>query len=153
MKRILARVTALTLVVSCTSDNDLSLPAPPPGFPTAYATSACAPADGPATHLYLATEPAEALPPPAPFVEIAIWQGVTALSGRRIEWAGPSINGTARRCDAAGSCSEASSVALQFRPIGPDTTVTGVVTLAFADGSTIIGGFNAAWRGTPLMCG
>lgn len=152
MSRIF-RVAVLSLALSCTSDNDLSLPAPPPGFPTAYATSACGPGDGPAMQLYLATEPAEALPPPAPFVEVTIWQGVHSLSGRRFEWTGVSSEGTVRRCDAGGACVEARSVALQFRPIGTDTTVTGVATLQFSDGSTVAGGFNAAWRTTRQMCG
>ena len=73
------RVVALSLALllaSCNSENELSLPAPPAGYPTAYATRDCAPADGPATRLYLAAEPSEALPPPVPFVDVAIWQGV-----------------------------------------------------------------------------
>jgi hypothetical protein len=148
-----ARAAILVLLASCGSDNGLSLPAPPPGYPTAYATAACAPFDGPATQLYLAAEPAEALPPPAPFIEVAIWQGVMSLSGRRIEWAGASSSGMARRCDPAGACVEATNVAVQFRPVGADTTVTGVVALNFADGSTATGGFNAAWRHSQLMCG
>ena len=148
-----ARTALFVVVAGCSAENDLSLPAPPPGYPTAYATAACAPADGPAMRLYLGAEPAEALPPATPFVEVAIWQGVTSLSGRRIEWTGDSSNGMARRCDAAGACTQATSAVVQFRPMGTDTTVTGTVTLSFADGTTVAGGFNAAWRPTQLMCG
>ncbi len=149
----LAHAAVVVLLAGCTGDNELSLPAPPPGYPTAYATASCAPSDGPATQLYLAAEPAEALPPTPPFIEVAIWQGVTSLSNRRIEWTGASSDGMARRCDAAGACAEATSVTVQLRPIGTDTTVTGVVSLGFADGSTVSGGFNAAWRPSRLMCG
>lgn len=148
-----ARTALFVVLAGCSTESDLSLPAPPPGYPTAYATAACAPADGPATRLYLAAEPAEALPPAAPFVEVAIWQGVTSLSGQRLEWTGQSGSGMARRCDAAGACAEATSIVVQFRPIGADTTVTGTVTLGFADGATVAGGFNAAWRPTQQICG
>jgi hypothetical protein len=147
------RIVLLLLLIGCNSDSELSLPAPPAGYPTAYATAACGPADGPAVRLFLAAEPAEVLPPPAPFVEVAIWQGVTSLSNRRIEWTSGSSDGNARRCDAAGACEEAMSVAVQFRPIGADTTLTGTVTLVFAGGSTVAGGFNAAWRPSQLLCG
>ena len=149
----LARAAIVVLLTSCTGGSELSLPAPPPGYPTAYATAACAPSDGPATQLYLAAEPAEALPPPAPFVEVAIWQGIMSLSNHRVEWTGPSSNGVARRCDGNDSCIEATSVVVQLRPIGADTTVTGTVTLVFADGSTVTGGFNAVWRHSQFMCG
>ena len=74
---------------------DLSLPAPPNGYPTAYATRDCAPADGPAMRLYLAAEPSEALPPPAPFIDVAIWQGVSSVANERFEWGGASSEGNA----------------------------------------------------------
>ena len=150
------RVIALSLVLllaGCNSGNELSLPAPPAGYPTAYATRDCAPADGPAMRLYLAAEPSEALPPPVPFVDLAIWQGVASVAGKRFEWTGASSDGFARRCVATDSCEPASRVALQFRPVGPDTSVTGTMTLTFADGSIVTGGFNAAWRPNTMLCG
>jgi hypothetical protein len=150
------RVVALSLALllaSCNAENELSLPAPPAGYPTAYATRDCAPADGPAIRVYLAAEPSEALPPPAPFVDLAIWQGVTSVPGRKFEWTGPSSEGFARRCVAADTCEPAAQVIAQFRPLGPDTTVTGTVLLTFADGSVVTGGFNAAWRPNPMLCG
>ena len=151
-KRVVMLPLAL-LLASCNSENDLSLPAPPPGFPTAYAMRDCAPADGPALRLYLAAEPSEALPPPAPFVDVAVWQGVGALSGKRVEWNGPSSAGTARRCTTAEACEPATQVVLQFRPVAADTSVTGTMTLTFADGATVTGGFNAAWRSATMLCG
>jgi hypothetical protein len=141
------------LLASCSSENDLSLPAPPAGFPTAYATRDCAPADGPALRLYLAAEPSEALPPPSPFVDVAVWQGVGALSGKRVEWSGASSEGNARRCASADACAPATQVVLQFRPIGPDSSVRGTMSLTFADGSTVTGGFDAAWRSATMLCG
>lgn len=147
-------VLSLALVIaSCNSENELSLPAPPPGYPTAYATRDCAPADGPAMRIYLAAEPSEALPPPVPFVDVAIWQGVSSVSGRRFEWTGATNDGFARRCIAADTCEPASHVMVQFRPLGPDTTVTGTMILTFNDGSIVTGGFNAAWRPRTMLCG
>lgn len=150
--RVIAAATLL-LLVSCTSENDLSLPAPPSGFPTAYAMRDCAPADGPAMRLYLAAEPSEALPPPAPFIDVAIWQGVSTVADKRFEWSGASSEGNARRCTATDACESATGVVLQFRPLGADTSVTGTMTLTFADGSMVAGGFNAAWRSTTMLCG
>lgn len=147
------RVIALLVATACIGDNELSLPAPPVGYPTAYATADCGPADGPATRLYLAAESSEALPPPAPFIDVAIWRGVNSISNKRIEWSGTASDGNARRCSAADACEPATQVVLQFRPVGADTTVTGTVTLTFADGSTIAGGFNAAWRSSHPLCG
>jgi hypothetical protein len=147
-------VAALVLLtMSCNSDNELSLPAPPSGFPTAYATSDCAPADGPAVRLYLAAEPAEALPPPAPFVDLTIWQGLQSVAGKRFEWTGASSDGSARRCTAADACEQATGVLVRFRPLGTDSSVTGTLTLTFPGGSTVAGGFNAAWRPTRPLCG
>jgi len=141
------------LLASCNSGNELSLPAPPPGYPTAYATRDCGPADGPATRVYLAAEPGEGLPPAVPFVDVVIWQGVASVSGRRYEWAGASNDGFARRCIASDTCEPASQVVVHFRPLGVDTTVTGTLTLTFADGSVVTGGFNAAWRPATMLCG
>lgn len=151
-----SRVVVLSLALllaSCNSENDLSLPAPPAGYPTAYATRDCAPADGPAMRLYLAAEPSEGLPPPVPFVDVAIWQGVASVSSRKFEWSGPSNEGFARRCIATDACEPASQVIVKFRPLGPDTTVTGTMILTFADGSVVTGGFNAAWRPATMLCG
>jgi hypothetical protein len=153
MTNVSRALGALALLLGCTSENDLSLPAPPTGLPTAYAMRVCAPADGPAIRLYLASEPSEALPPPAPFVDVAVWQGVSSLGGKRLEWKGASSEGNARRCTAAGACEAATGVVLQFRPIGADTGVTGTMTLTFPDGSIVTGGFNAAWRSSTMMCG
>lgn len=153
MRTRVVTLAAVLLLAGCTSENDLSLPAPPNGFPTAYATRDCAPADGPAMRLYLAAEPSEALPPPAPFVDVAVWQGVGTLSGKRVEWTGASSEGNARRCTAADACESATQVVLQFRPVGADTSVTGTMTLTFADGSMVAGGFNAAWRSAAMLCG
>lgn len=146
-------LAGVLLVAGCSSENDLSLPAPPNGLPTAYATSDCAPADGPATRLYLSSEPADILPPSAPFVDVAVWQAAGAIAGKRLEWTGPSSDGNARRCTAADACEEATSVTLQFRPREADSSLSGTIALTFADGSSIAGGFNAAWRPRQQLCG
>lgn len=146
-------IVSLALLLGCTSENDLSLPSPPNGYPTAYATRDCGPADGPAVRLYLAAEPSEALPPPVPFIDVAIWQGVSAVADNRFEWSGVSSEGNARRCGAADACEAASQVRLQFRPLGADSSLAGTMTLTFPDGSTVAGGFNAAWRPRTMLCG
>ena len=103
--------------------------------------------------LYLAAEPSETLPPPVPFVDVAIWQGVSAVANQRFEWNGATSEGNARRCITADACEPATQVLLQFRPLGADTSVTGTMTLTFADGSVVAGGFNAAWRSSTMLCG
>ena len=153
MRRRVVVLSLALVLASCNSENELSLPAPPPGYPTAYAMRDCAPADGPATRVYLTAEPSEALPPPVPFVDVAIWQGVTSVAGRRFEWTGSTDEGFARRCTATDTCEPASQVIVQFRPLGSDTTVTGTMTLTFDDGSIVTGGFNAAWRSRTMQCG
>ena len=142
----------MLLLGGCTSENDLALPAPPTGYPTAYATRDCAPADGPAMRLYLAAEASEALPPPAPYVDVAIWQGVSSVSNKRFEWDAASSGGTARRCSAADACEAATRVVLQFRPLGADTSVTGTMTLTFADGSMVAVDSMPAWRHPTPCC-
>ena len=64
----------LLLTVACGEDGAGPLPAAPSGYPYAYATNSCGPADGPATRFYLASEPSATLPATVPRIEFVIHQ-------------------------------------------------------------------------------
>lgn len=143
----------LLLTVACGEDGAGPLPAAPSGYPYAYATNSCGPADGPATRFYLASEPSATLPATVPRIEFVIHRSASELQGEDVTWDGSSSDGWAGRCDGAGPCAAATSAVVRFRRGAADTVLSGTVKLRFEDGTSASGGFEATWRRTEQLCG
>jgi hypothetical protein len=143
----------LLLTAACGESDAGPLPAAPPGYPYAYASNSCGPADGPATRFYLAAEPSATLPTTAPRIEFAIHRSASELQGEDVAWDGASGEGWAGRCDGSGPCTAATSAVVRFRRGDADTVLSGTVQLRFEDGTSASGGFEAVWRRTEQLCG
>lgn len=143
----------LLLTAACGEDGAGPLPAAPAGYPYAYATNSCGPADGPATRFFLASEPSATLPTTVPRIEFAIYRSASELQGEDVVWNGASAEGWAGRCGGTGPCAAATSATVRFRRSGADTVLSGTVQLRFEDGSSTSGGFEATWRRTEQLCG
>jgi hypothetical protein len=148
--RTISALLALLLGAACANDDPT---AGVVGYPIAYATNACGPADGPATRLYLTADSVEGLPTGVPRIEIGIYQDVSELPGRSFSLDGSTAEGWAGRCPAEGACETAASAVVTFGRAAADTLLSGTVQLRFTDGSTVSGGFEAAWRRTQQFCG
>jgi hypothetical protein len=138
---------------ACGDDDTGPVPAPPDGYPFAYATNGCGPTDGPGTRLILTSEAVTELPASVPRVEVTIYRRAADLQGEQFTWAGSSNEGQSARCDAASQCEPATATSIGFRDNTADTVLTGTVSLRFGDGTTVSGGFDAAWKRTGLVCG
>ncbi|HEX5634583.1 MAG TPA: hypothetical protein VFX50_15180 [Gemmatimonadales bacterium] len=140
----------LLLGTACSNDDPTTSPS---GYPIAYATNACGPADGPATRLYLTADSVDGLPSDVPRIEIGIYKDVSELQGRSFSLGKSTADGWAGRCPAQGTCETAESADVTFRRSAADTLLSGTVQLRFPDGTTVSGGFHAEWRRTQQLCG
>jgi len=122
---------------------------PPEGLSHALAMNTCGPADGPATAIYLAPEPIQAVSPSYPYVRIAIWQDVTQLAGGTYRLDGAA---SALYTPGAGTFELASRGTVTIRRVGPENRVEGVVDLQFSF-RRVLGTFSAAWVQLELLCG
>jgi hypothetical protein len=122
---------------------------PPEGLSHSLATNTCGPADGPATAIYLAPEPIQAVSPSYPYVRIAIWQDVTQLAGETFRLDGAA---SALYTPGAGTFEVASGGSVTIKRVGPQTLVEGVVDLQFSF-RRVLGTFSAAWVQLELLCG
>jgi hypothetical protein len=150
--RPLPILLVLTLGAACGDDGAGPLPAPPDGYPFAYATNGCGPTDGPATRVIFTSESVTELPAAVPRVEVTIYRRASELQGKRFVISGSSNEGQAARCDAESRC-EPATTSISFRANAADTVLSGTVSLRFGDGTTVSGGFDAAWKRTELVCG
>ena len=144
---------AVVAALACGDDNAGPVPPAPEGYPVAYSTNACGPTDGPATRLYLATDTSSGLPTDATRIEVLVYRTAAELQGQRFTFGASSPEGWTGRCSAGGPCEEATSTVVEFRRNPADTLLSGSVRLRFSDGSTVSGGFDAAWRRTFQLCG
>ena len=124
-------------------------------FPFAAFHDDCGPADGPATALYLThDEVTEAQAPSHPHVAVSVYQGVSTLLGRTLEWEGGSSGmGWAGRCESPGSCTGAESALVRFDELTPDGLLLGRLRLRFPEGDSVSGAFTASRLAFQPLCG
>ena len=141
---------AIASVVSCGSDG---IGAPPPGLPHATVTSTCAPNDGPAVTIYLSAAAAGTLEPSTPYLRIAVWQPLNALSGRSWSLASTSAEGAAWYYATAMGFESATRGNVTVTSVSATNRVRGIVDVTFPSAGRIRGGFDAIWMPQTLLCG
>lgn len=154
-----ARVAlALCLTAAC-GGTALEDPDPPVGFEAAWTVDGCAPWDGPATTVFLASAMPETITtrsPSYPHLWISLYYPRSELPGRTLEWSPNEQNvGGAMRCVADGECETATEARVRVHRMTPgDGRLSGEISLVFPDGSVVEGGFRAELaEQPPFVCG
>lgn len=125
----------------------------PPAFAQARATRTCGPADGPAVAIYLAGAAITAVDPPAPFIRVALWQGISEITRQDWPLADTSSLGSAWYFPDAASPQATTGGTLHISSIGTDSSVTGTITVDFPGIGRVSGGFHAPWLSRTVLCG
>jgi hypothetical protein len=135
------------VALACNSDG-ISGPA---GFTHAAASSACGPADGPATAIYLAPDPIVALEPTGVYVRLSIQVPVSNLTGQL--WPiGPNTESGAWLHVTDSNTQFADAGYLIVTSVSQDNTVLGSVDVRFPNGQRVRGGFSATWVPRNTTC-
>ncbi len=127
--------------------------APPDGYDYAFVMPDCAPWDAMALTLYLTTVPVDAEPVPPPFLRVSVYSSPGSVPGRRFRWSDSSNQVAAGSRCSAGGCTTATAGQVSFGRLMRDSSLQGELELKFPDGARERGGFRAAWRGRPALCG
>ena len=128
---------------------------PTPAGPTqGVAAADCAPWDGAATSVYLSDGPgAGALPPPAPYLHIALYDTPERLAGKTVTLGrSEEGSGIAVWCLYDTSCSPASSGTVEIGPRSSGDGITGSYLISFPDRS-IRAEFRVTWQPRQVLCG
>lgn len=148
--RLAARIAILVLIAAACRSDPLE---PPDGFQFAYAERGCTPVDGSALWLSLTGTATDAPRSVFPRVDIAINRPLEEVAGQTWVFGTDGATGSAFRCYTGQSCVQAVISRVTIRSIEPDSTVVGEATLRFQDGSSVNGGFRAAWLHEVIFCG
>ena len=149
MRRIIVCAALVAAATACRSD-PLE---PPEGFAFAYAEQGCTPVDGSALWLFLTGTATDDPRATGPRIDIAIYQPIDRVAGQTWVFGGDGEIGSAYRCYDARICVPGVISRVTIRRIDADSTVVGEATLRFHDGSTVNGGFRAAWLHEAIYCG
>lgn len=147
--RVVARSIAIALTLACASDGILG---PPSGFPNATAGAFCAPNDGPAVAIYLSPTPAQ-LYPSMPYVRVAIWKSLDALTGRVWRVGPGSVDAWATFQVTDTDYESASSGYLTVTSVSADNRIEGTLDIIFPTTGRVRGGFKADWIAQRPLCG
>jgi hypothetical protein len=126
-------------------------PGPVPGYPFAYASNECGPADGPATTLYLSERALDSLPPAGGHLAVTVWVGRDEALGRTFRSSDQPAQGFAAECGSAVSCEPAAAWRVTLRGISRDT-LAGSVDLLLGS-RRVAGSFRARWMPMRQYCG
>jgi hypothetical protein len=146
---LLPGLATLLLAAACRSNGPSG---PALHLPVAEATSSCAPADGPAVALLLATATDLAAAPVPPLVHVIVFRSRSALAGHSLELT-PDVGAASLQRGPDAPLQQATTARLTVDAVAADGTVTGVVQLRFPDGSRVSQRFRAPWRERPALCG
>jgi hypothetical protein len=108
--------------------------------PSASLLRTCAPWGGPAVTLFLTDQPPATAYPTTPYVEIAVYEGVSRILGRRFDIGpGASNSGFAQDCPRAGACVPARAASLVFGHLNADSTIAVSYRLELPSGRVLRG--------------
>lgn len=147
------RLIVCALLLSCAGANENGTALPEP-FKFATAMRDCAPWDGAAVAVVLATAPADssgAINPP--FLRLAIWKGLDSVQHASFAWPSEDQVGAASYCATEETCEAASSGRVEFKGLGADSTISGQFFLTFPSKGKVSGGFKAKWVSHHFLCG
>jgi hypothetical protein len=113
----------------------------------------CAPWDGPAITIVLTSHALDSLEATHPVLRLAIYPRGESMTGHTYRWPAEPEAAAGIRCTSADSCEAATAGQVSLRAVRPDTAVEGRLTLRFASGEEISGGFRAVWLKRRVMCG
>jgi hypothetical protein len=144
----LAAVFAAFALLSCGGD---APPGPVPGYPFAYATNECGPADGPAMTLYLSERALDSLPPVGGHLAVMIWVGRDEAAGRTFRSSDQPVRGVTLNCGSPTRCEPVTAWQVSLRGFARDT-LDGSVDLRLGQ-RVVAGGFRARWMTKRQYCG
>ena len=114
----------------------------------------CAPWDGPAIAITLATKPVECKRfPTSQYINMGVWRGLPIHSGQTVKFTEYSDIGFASRCANQDNCERAESGEITFDTFKEGTGTTGHYELHFKNGDTVTGRFDIKWCEFREMCG
>jgi hypothetical protein len=145
-KIVTVAMLALTAIAS-------SAKADGPNFSYGIMQSSCAPWDGPAIVMRLATAPAECKKVSGPFLSIAIWRGLPIHAGQVVNLDADSGNGSVARCAKEGDCKLTESATIVFDKYQERSDAAGHYELQFKGGETLKGSFEVKWCEERVVCG
>jgi hypothetical protein len=148
--RVMRFSVVAVLAVACASDGALS---PPKGFNHSAVTFACGPADGPAVAIYLAPDPITLLEPTGTFVRVYVPRSLDQVLNRMWPINGVNSEAAAWFQSTALNAELATGGYLIVGRLGPDSTITGTVSLNFRNAGHVGGGFHAVWIPPRNLCG
>jgi hypothetical protein len=152
MRRIAASSgLGLVLVVAAGACGGRAV-APPPATPNALGWRSCGPTDGPAETFVLGDGPLACTEQTKlsgrAHLEVELWTGASLVD---TPLALRGTTGTARRCDARGTCNDLEQPTLTFRGDADGTTVG---TLRWIEaGAEVVRSFRAAHCAVQVTCG
>ena len=124
LRRVLAPLLLPAGLVCCAADGATSTAQMPPPFTTAWAENDCAPWDGAATTIYLATSEPDSTPLDAPYLRLTAYQG-RPPAGTVVTWPGEQDEGGAFLCPAEGACRTPVRGRIRFVEVLPDSVMHG----------------------------
>ena len=146
--RRIAGVIGAIVLLACSG---AATAAPVPGYPFAYATNECGPADGPAVTVYLSSRALDSLPPAAGHLALTVWVGRDEALGRTFRSSDQPVLGFATECGPEARCDPAAAWRVTLRGFARDT-LDGSVDLRFG-GRVVAGSFRARWMPRRMLCG
>lgn len=157
MNALVRLATGLSLLTGCREAPELTIPSSPPaGLEVSWAFDDCAPWDGAATTIYLASRMAsEPENSPYPHAWVSLYRPALDVAGRIFRWdKDDKDTGGAMWCEAEGQCEAATKAVVRVRQSeGKAAGLSGVVDLAFPSGVQVRGGFRAVWIEYEFLCG
>jgi hypothetical protein len=147
LRRIAGVLGAITLL-ACSGD---AAAVPVPGYPFAYATTDCGPADGPAVTVYLTARALDSLPPAGGHLALTVWVGRDEALGRTFRSSDQPVRGFAAECGPEARCDPAAAWRVTLRGLARDT-LDGSVDLQLG-GRAVTGSFRARWMPMRMFCG
>jgi len=146
-------LTIAAVLAGCTASSSPS----GTGFPEAFATRQCGPADGAIVAIYLTPSPQppegpDGQPVP-PFLRLTILHDISQIAERAFTWngSGPAEAG-ADQCETAGPCTNASSGVILIQAVDENRRTTGSYDLRLGS-ARLQGSFTAPWRERLILCG
>ena len=124
-------------------------------YSTGYIQGSCAPWDGSAIAITLATKPFQPKDrPKTPSLNINIWKDLPLHDGQTINLTSTSGAGSAIRCVTEGkACEVATSAEIHFDKFKAGSGATGHYELQFKNGDSLSGDFAVKWVEVRMFCG